>query len=122
MKNIHVKRVYEPVDPKDGARVLVDRVWPRGMTKERLHAHWWLKEVAPSTALRKWFNHDPDKWHEFKRRYGTELRTKQNFVGKLLDMANKKTLTLLYSAKDTECNQAVALAEYLLFQMKKPGS
>lgn len=112
-RDIRVKRVYEPAAPADGFRVLVDRVWPRGVKKEELEADLWLKEVAPSTALRKWFGHDPARWEEFKRRYFAELDEKPDVVGRITGGA-KGRVTLLFSARDEEHNQAVALREYLL--------
>jgi uncharacterized protein YeaO (DUF488 family) len=119
MTDILTKRVYEPANPDDGFRVLVDRVWPRGMTKEQVQADLWLKEAAPSTALRKWFGHDRSKWETFKRRYSSELDAKPEAVAKLLDQAAKGRLTLLFSTRDAEYNQAVALREYLLSRSKK---
>lgn len=119
MTDIRIKRVYEPAGPHDGLRVLVDRVWPRGMTKEQAQADLWLKDVAPSTALRKWFGHDRAKWKEFERRYFLELDAKSEAVAKLIDEAAKGRLTLLFSARDAEYSQAAALREYLLSQSKK---
>jgi uncharacterized protein YeaO (DUF488 family) len=117
--DIQTKRVYEVASPDDGFRVLVDRIWPRGMTKERAGADLWLKEVAPSTELRKWFHHDRSKWEEFKERYTAELDANPQAVGKLLDAAARGRLTLLYSAKDSEDNQAVVLREYLLSRSRQ---
>ena len=117
--HIHTKRVYEPIAKGDGIRVLVDRVWPRGMSRERLKLDLWLKGAAPSTALRKWFAHDPDKWQEFKNRYFSELETNQQEIRQLLELAAKEPLTLLYAAKDTNHNQAVALKEYLSSLIKQ---
>ncbi|MBZ0155426.1 MAG: DUF488 domain-containing protein [Alphaproteobacteria bacterium] len=117
--DIRIKRVYEPPDSQDGFRVLVDRVWPRGMTKERAQADLWLKDAAPSTALRKWFGHDRAKWEAFKSRYFSELDAQPEAVTKLLDQAAQGRLTLLFSAHDTEYNQAAALREYLLLRSKK---
>lgn len=114
MTEIRTKRVYEPASPDDGFRVLVDRVWPRGMTKEQVRADLWLKAVAPSTALRKWFGHDRSKWEAFESRYFLELDAKPEAVASLVDEAVKGRLTLLFSARDAEYNQAVALREYLL--------
>ena len=114
MLRITVKRVYDPIDEDDGVRVLVDRVWPRGMSKQDLRADQWLRDVAPSDSLRKWFNHDPAKWEEFKRRYVAELEGKPAVVRCLLDVANEKGLILLFSARDLRYNQAVALQGYLL--------
>lgn len=113
MPNIRTKRVYETPDEKDGLRILVDRVWPRGMTKERLQADIWLKSVAPSTALRNWFKHDRSKWSGFKERYFVELDRNSEGVRMIIDAAQKGPVTLLYSARDAKCNQAVALKEYL---------
>ncbi|EFK09973.1 conserved hypothetical protein [delta proteobacterium NaphS2] len=112
--DIQSKRAYSPVEKKDGIRVLVDRVWPRGMTKERLKADLWLKDAAPSTALRKWFNHDRSRWENFKIRYFGELDTKPELVNQLRELAIKGKVTLLFSARDNQCNQAVALKEYLM--------
>jgi len=114
MPDIRIKRVYQPVDPDDGFRVLVDRVWPRGMTREQAQIDLWLQEAAPSTALRKWFGHERSRWQEFRHRYHAELDTRPAVVAKLLEEAAGRTLTLLFAARDTECNQAVALREYLL--------
>jgi uncharacterized protein YeaO (DUF488 family) len=119
LKDIRTKRVYDPADRHDGFRVLVDRVWPRGITKQRLHADLWLKEAAPSTTLRKWFGHDPSRWVAFKSRYFSELDRKPEAVARLLDQAAKRRLTLLFSARDAEHNQATALREYLLSRSKK---
>lgn len=114
--DIRTKRVYEPSEPGDGLRVLVDRVWPRGMTKEQVQADLWLKDLTPGTVLRKWFGHDRSRWEEFKARYFTELDGRSEAVTRLLDEAEKGPLTLLFSARDAECNQAVALREYLLLR------
>ncbi len=117
--DIQTKRVYSPVNKKDGIRILVDRIWPRGMTKEQVHADLWLKEAAPSTALRKWFSHDQGKWDIFKSRYTAELDGKPEIVAILLKKGDQGRLTLLYSARDAECNQAVVLKEYLLSASKQ---
>lgn len=111
---IQTKRVYEPADEQDGFRVLVDRMWPRGLNKEQIRADLWLKNVAPSTALRQWFAHDPAKWETFKSRYFTELEGQSDNVQALLEKAEQGTVTLLFAARDIEHNQAVALKEYLL--------
>lgn len=111
---IQVKRVYDPATPKDGLRVLVDRVWPRGLTHEDVRADLWLKEIAPSTALRQWFGHDPTRWEAFKARYFAELDANPQPVERLLSMAQAQTVTLLFAARDDQYNQAVALREYLL--------
>ena len=117
--DIQPKRVYSPVEKEDGLRVLVDRVWPRGMTKIRVHADLWLKDAAPSTVLRKWFNHDRSKWEKFKDRYFSELDLNPQVIQQFLELSGKGRLTLLYSAHDEQCNQAVALKEYLLSMAKK---
>lgn len=110
---IQVKRVYDPPTQKDGYRVLVDRIWPRGLTKERANVDLWLKDIAPSTALRRWFNHDPDKWQEFQMRYFRELEQCADHVNQLKKRATSTRITLLYAAKNTEYNNAVALKSFL---------
>jgi uncharacterized protein YeaO (DUF488 family) len=110
---IQVKRVYDAPTHKDGYRVLVDRIWPRGLTKEQAKVDLWLKAIAPSTALRRWFNHDPHKWHEFQKRYFRELEQLTDHVGQLQKRAESTRITLLYAAKNTEYNNAVALKSYL---------
>jgi len=110
---IKVKRVYEPSDPGDGTRFLVDRLWPRGMKKESLHMEAWLKDLAPSDDLRRWFGHDPEKWIEFKDRYFAELNGKPDAIQPIVETAGRGNVTLLYSAHDTEHNNALALKEYL---------
>jgi uncharacterized protein YeaO (DUF488 family) len=110
---IRIKRAYDPPAKEDGARFLVDRLWPRGMKKEALPMAAWYKEVAPSNELRHWFGHDPDKWKEFQRRYRTELMAHGTAWQPLLDAAKQGDITLLYSAHDTEHNNAVALKAYL---------
>lgn len=111
---IQTKRVYDPVEQVDGTRVLVDRVWPRGISKERLKADLWLKDVAPSTALRKWFNHDPDRWEAFKERYFAELDGNLQASEQLFALLKKGPVTLLFSTRDTLHNQAIALKGYLI--------
>jgi uncharacterized protein YeaO (DUF488 family) len=111
---IRVKRVYDEPSGDDGFRVLVDRLWPRGMKREDVRVDLWLPDVAPSTALRKWFSHDPSKWEKFKRRYFVELNGKREVIKRLVEIAREETLTLLFSARDVEHNQAVALREYLV--------
>jgi uncharacterized protein YeaO (DUF488 family) len=111
---VRVKRVYEKAEKGDGWRVLVDRLWPRGMTKEKAKADVWMKDVGPSDALRKWFGHEPKKWTAFQKRYRAELADKKAMIAELKKMEKEHgTLTLLYGAKDEEHNQAVALAEFL---------
>ena len=111
---IKIKRVYEPFSDQDGFRILVDRLWPRGLSKESAKIDMWLKDIAPSDALRKWFSHDPKKWQEFKNRYKKELGEKKDVITKLKTIEKeKKKITLLYAAKDTEHNNAVFLQEYM---------
>ncbi|QJP17671.1 DUF488 domain-containing protein [Starkeya sp. ORNL1] len=113
-KDLWTKRIYEKADTDDGARVLVDRIWPRGLTKQTAALTLWLKNIAPSTSLRKWFGHDPDRWEEFCRRYYIELAQDERALGQLCDLLKNGKVTLLYGAKDTEHNQAVALRNYLV--------
>ena len=110
---IKVKRIYEPYSPDDGFRVLIDRLWPRGLSKEAAHIDFWLRDVAPSTPLRKWFNHEASRWKEFTRRYAAELGQQPEAVEKLRNMASKGKLTLLFSASNHQWNNAVALQNYL---------
>lgn len=110
---VRVKRVYEPAAPTDGSRVLVDRIWPRGLSKEAAGLDGWIKDVAPSDELRKWFGHDPAKWASFKRKYFHELDRREGALEELLASGSGKTLTLLFGAKDVAHNNAVALKEYL---------
>ena len=116
--NLKLKRVYEPSDKNDGTRILIDRLWPRGMTKAKAGVDIWLKELAPSAELRKWFGHDPDKWTEFKKRYRAELEENDEQLARLREEIKKGAVTLLYGAKDEEHNDAVALAEFLRNQKK----
>ena len=118
-EGVQIKRVYEPADCKDGVRVFVDRIWPRGFTKELLKADVWMKDVAPSTTLRKWFNHEQAKWEEFKHRYIEELESNEKEVKQLLDLAAKEKITLLFAARDTLYNHAVVLKEYLVSKLKR---
>jgi len=111
--SLKLKRVYEEPDATDGRRVLVDRLWPRGLTKERAKVDLWLKEIAPSAELRKWFGHDPAKWAEFKKRYARELRAHAEQVAQLKAEAKEGPVTLVYGAKDEEHNDAVVLMEWL---------
>ncbi len=112
---IQLKRVYGAKANGGGKRILVDRVWPRGITKESLKLDLWLREVAPSNELRKWFGHDPTRWEEFQRRYRSELQRpeRQEQLHELLALARKGPVTLLYGARDEEHNQAVALRKFL---------
>jgi uncharacterized protein YeaO (DUF488 family) len=118
---ITVKRAYDPVSPDDGARFLVERLWPRGVSKSRLQIAAWLKEAAPSTGLRKWFSHDPEKWDEFRRRYRRELDSRPEAWLPIVSAARRGRVTLVYSSHDTEHNNAVALLEYLRPKVKRPA-
>ncbi|HEY8032869.1 MAG TPA: DUF488 family protein [Methylocella sp.] len=113
MKRIQIKRIYEPPAASDGTRILVDLLWPRGLTREEARIDAWIKGVAPSNALRRWFSHDPEKWPEFRARYITELKHNPA-VAELQDIAAKsKTLTLLFATKDSLRNNAAVLREFL---------
>jgi uncharacterized protein YeaO (DUF488 family) len=109
-----VKRVYDEPAPDDGYRVLVDRLWPRGLSKQKAQLDEWIKELGPSTELRKWFGHDPARWDEFRRRYHVELDGAADLWRPLLERARTQRVCLLFGAHDAEHNQAVALREYLL--------
>jgi uncharacterized protein YeaO (DUF488 family) len=111
---ILVKRIYEPVAKSDGFRVLVDRLWPRGISKSDAKLDLWLPNLGPSTALRQWFNHDPARWEEFRQRYHAELKEKIALVSELKGQVPRGTVTLLYSAKDEQHNQAAALRSFLI--------
>ena len=110
---ISVKRVYEPSAPSDGVRFLVERLWPRGMRKKSLRMDAWLKDLAPSDALRRWFGHDPAKWTEFRHRYFVELKRHRDALQPIVNAGNCGNVTLLFSAHDTEHNNAVALKEHI---------
>jgi uncharacterized protein YeaO (DUF488 family) len=110
---ISIKRVYEEPAKEDGTRILVDRLWPRGLTKEKAHVDLWLKEIAPSAELRKWFDHDPAKWAEFKARYKFELKNNAKQVALLKKEAAKGKTTLLYGARDEQHNEAIVLQQLL---------
>lgn len=110
---IHIRRAYDPPDETDGARILVDRLWPRGLAKNKAHIDHWAKEIAPSDALRRWFGHDPARWEEFRRRYGEELRQNADAVSALRQRIGAGPATLLYAAHDTQHNNAVALRDLL---------
>jgi uncharacterized protein YeaO (DUF488 family) len=111
--NIKIKRAYEVPAEEDGTRILVDRLWPRGLTKEKAKIDLWLKQIAPSTGLRKWFAHDPAKWTEFQHRYTEELRKNSEPLSTLKHEAAKGPVTLIYGAKDQEHNEAVILQKLL---------
>jgi len=110
---IQIKRVYDPSSRTDGTRLLVERLWPRGVKKSSLEIKSWLKDVAPSAELRKWFSHDPAKWEEFRSRYFAELEANPDAWQPIIEAANHGTVTLIYSSHDTEHNNAVALKEFL---------
>src|SRR5690554_3558176 len=109
-----IKRVYAVPDESDGKRILVDRLWPRGLTKDKAKIDLWLKDIAPSTALRKWYGHDPEKWEEFKRRYFDELKDNKEQVSLLKNEMKNGTVTLIYGAKDETHNEAVVLKDLLI--------
>ena len=117
---IKLKRAYDAPARVDGTRFLVERLWPRGIRKADLPLDGWLKDVAPSVKLRRWFAHDPRKWSEFRRRYGLELRQKASYLEPLVAAARKGPMTLIYSARDTEHNAAVVLRDYLTKREGKP--
>ena len=110
---IRVKRVYDEPAPGDGLRVLVDRLWPRGLSKERAKVDLWAKDVAPSHELRRWFHHDPTRWSEFEKRYRSELKDRKEALGVLREKSREGPLTLLYGARDPDRNQAVVLRDLL---------
>ena len=110
---IQLKRAYDPPSPKDGQRILVERLWPRGLTKARAALDRWLKDVAPSRELRQWFAHDPAKWKQFQRRYWKELKAKQQPIDLLRSKAKHGRVTLIYAARDDEHNGALALKNFL---------
>lgn len=110
---LNIKRIYEPPARSDGARILVDRIWPRGVSKKKAALDEWFKDIAPSPRLRKWFGHDPARWLEFRRRYRAELKSNKIAVKHMRDRMKKGRVTLLYAAHDTEHNHALVLAAYL---------
>jgi len=114
MIQIQLKRVYDPVDATDGVRILVDRLWPRGFTKERLQADLWLKDLAPSPALIKRYHQHEISWQKFKTIYESELELQTNAIQELFEMANREIITLLFAARDRDQNQAIILRDYLL--------
>jgi len=116
---VRVKRIYEPAAATDGVRILVDRLWPRGISKSDVKLDLWLPDIGPSTVLRRWFNHDAERWMEFRRRYHAELKKKGALLSTIRKQAKERPVTLLYSAKDERHNQAVALQGFLL---KRPAS
>ncbi|HYL49991.1 MAG TPA: DUF488 domain-containing protein [Stellaceae bacterium] len=110
---VQLKRAYDPPLPRDGMRVLVDRLWPRGVRKAKAHIDLWLKDVAPSTALRQWFGHDPARWSEFRRRYRAELKRQPEVLAQLRKLVRQRRITLVFGARDERRNQAVVLKEVL---------
>ena len=110
---IKVKRIYDPPSPDDGKRILIDRLWPRGMKKEKAHIDEWLKEISPSNELRKWYSHDPAKWSEFQKRYRAEISKQKELLKRIRNEGKKGTVTLLFSTKELELNNAVALKEII---------
>jgi len=112
--HIRLKRVYEPPSPDDGVRILVDRLWPRGLRKADAGVDRWMKSIAPSTELRRWFGHDPERWQEFRRRYTRELQQQGTVIDELRELARHGTVTLVFGAHDEEHNDAVALRDVIL--------
>lgn len=111
--SLAIKRIYGPVTPEDGFRILIDRLWPRGLSKASASVDLWLKTLAPSTELRQWFGHDPEKWQEFRQQYFAELDEHAEEISQVRNMAKRRRVTLLYGAKDPLHNNAVAIMEYL---------
>lgn len=118
--DIRIKRAYDAAVPSDGYRILVDRIWPRGISRKSLRADAWLKDVAPSTALRKWYDHDPEKWEEFKNRYFLEIGEHRELVRRIVDLGSEGPVTLVFAARDVEHSHAKALVEYLFSQAEEP--
>jgi uncharacterized protein YeaO (DUF488 family) len=117
---LKLKRAYEPETRADGTRILVERLWPRGLSKETLHVDAWLKDVAPSTELRQWFGHDPEKWPGFRTRYFRELDARPEGWRPIVTAAHRGPVTLVYSSRDTDHNNAVALKDYLQRKIRRP--
>jgi uncharacterized protein YeaO (DUF488 family) len=117
---VRLKRAYEPASADDGTRILIDRLWPRGVSKDKAALDDWFKELGPSTELRQWFGHDPARWDEFQQRYRAELHEHADLLERLRALARDKRLTLVYSAHDEAHNDAVVLREVLLGRSKKP--
>jgi uncharacterized protein YeaO (DUF488 family) len=116
---IRIKRVYDAPSPSDGTRILVDRLWPRGLKKEQARVDIWMRDLAPSTSLRSWFSHEPARWDEFKKRFYAELDARRDAIEVVL--ARKGTVTLLYGSREDRFNNAVALKEYLVARVKLPA-
>jgi len=115
---IQLKRVYEKASPNDGKRILIERLWPRGLRKDEARIDEWLRDVAPSPELRQWFEHDPAKWNQFKEKYWRELAKKQDLVFKLAQECREKKVTFVFASKEERYNNAVALKEYIEKQLK----
>lgn len=119
-RGVQIKRIYEEADPTDGMRVLVDRLWPRGISKRRAAVDDWLADLAPSTALRQWFHYDLRRWSEFSKRYRTELRAQRPLLERLRHGARQRRVTLLYAARTAEANHALVLRDVLLRRSHRP--
>ena len=119
---IKLKRAYDRVSPTDGTRLLVERLWPRGLSKDKLKLDGWIRDVAPTTELRKWFGHDPTKWRQFRIRYFRELDSQPESWRSIVSLARRGTVTLVYSSHDEEHNNAVALREYLQLKTRRRTS
>ncbi len=119
---LRLKRAYEPTGHLDGYRILVDRLWPRGVSRKTAAIDEWMKEVAPSTELRRWFAHDPEKWREFRRRYRQELQAHEHLLRDIAALASRRRVTLVYGARDEVHNDAVVLAELIRARMKRASS
>jgi len=112
--NINLKRAYDPPSPEDGVRILIDRLWPRGVSKKDAALDHWMKDLAPSAELRKWFHHDPTRWSEFVQRYSSEVEANKPLLDELRSMAQKGQITLVYSARNEQQNNATALKDFIL--------
>jgi len=117
--NIKTKRIYKDADPQDGMRIMVDRLWPRGVSKANAKINLWVKNIAPSTELRKWYNHDAKKWQEFKSHYFSELDNNPKEITNLLDQINDETVTFIFGSKEQNLNNANALKEYIKTNIKR---
>lgn len=116
---IRIKRIYEPASDEDGQRILVDRLWPRGISKEKAEIVFWARELAPSTELRRWYSHDPGKWEEFKSRYFKELEARSQKVKELLEYVRRGPVTFLYSSTEPRINNAAALKQYVEARLRE---